>query len=245
MKEKEKRSRIVLTLCSILVGLIGLGVLLYPTVSRYYYSMMQAQMIEKYENSMHDYEKSEYEELFLMARQYNQYLYDNHISFENIEAERRNLQNEGLFYDEILNPDGNGVMGYLVIDKIDVKLPISHSIEEAVLKEGIGHLEGTSLPTDDNSVHCVLFGHRGLPSSVLLTDLDQLQEGDFFQIYVADRILIYSVDQILVVTPEETESMFIEDSKNYVTLVTCTPYGVNTHRLLVRGTLIETDKADR
>ena len=236
-KNTKSKSRIFLMVCSVIVGLVGLCILLYPFASQYYYGLMQAKMIDSYVDSMKGYKKEQYDALYGMACDYNGRLYENGISFENIEAQRSTLINEGFVYDDILNPKGNGVMGYLVIDKIHVKLPISHGVSEDVLKEGIGHLEGTSFPTEGDSVHSVLFGHRGLPSSVLFTDLDRLQEGDVFEIYTADRILTYTVDRVVVVLPEETDDLLIEEGNNDVTLLTCTPYGVNTHRLHVRGVL--------
>lgn len=226
-------------ICSVIVGVVGLGVLLYPFVNQYYYGLMQAKMIDNYVDSMKGYKKEQYDALYGRACEYNERLYEKRISFEDIEAQRSTLEKEGFVYNEILNPRGDGVMGYLVIDKINVKLLISHGVTEDILKEGIGHLEGTSFPAEGESVHSVLFGHRGLPTSILFTDLDQLKEGDVFEIYTADRILTYTVDQIMVVTPEETDELLIDEGKNYVTLLTCTPYGINTHRLYVRGVLTE------
>lgn len=231
--------RKILVFCSVIVGLVGLCILLYPYASRLYYNWIQAQMIDSYVDSMKGYKKDQYDTLYDRACDYNEILFSNNISFENIESGRSILVNDGFVYDEILNPVENGVMGYLVIDKINVRLPISHGVGEDILKEGIGHLEGTSFPTEGDSVHAVLFGHRGLPSSVLLTDLDQLQEGDSFEIYVADRILTYMVDRVVTVLPEETSDLLIEENGNYVTLITCTPYGVNTHRIHVRGVLTD------
>lgn len=142
-------------------------------------------------------------------------------------------------YWSLLDPDGTGVMGYLEIPKISLRLPIYHGTGDAALQKGIGHLAGTSLPVGGSGTHCVLSGHRGLPSALLFTDLDQLETGDTFTLYVLDQRLSYQVDQILVVEPEDVSTLAPEDGKDYVTLVTCTPYGVNTHRLLVRGSRIE------
>lgn len=138
-------------------------------------------------------------------------------------------------YNKILDPAGTGVMGYIDIDKIGVELPIYHGTDSTVLQVGIGHIEGSSLPVGGESTHCVLSGHRGLPSAKLFTDLDELKIGDTFTITVLDRVLIYQVDQIKVVLPEEVADLQIENGKDYCTLVTCTPYGINTHRMLVRG----------
>lgn len=148
-------------------------------------------------------------------------------------------QYETGIYNNMVNPFGNGMMGYIEIPGIQVRLPIYHGVDEAVLQVGIGHLESTSLPVGGESSHCVLSGHRGLPSARLFTDLDQLVEGDVFYIHVLNQTLVYQVDNIRIVEPEDLSALTIEEGKDYCTLVTCTPYGVNTHRLLVRGVRVD------
>ena len=143
-------------------------------------------------------------------------------------------------YSGLLNVDGSGIMGYIEIPKISVSLPIYHGTGEAVLQVGVGHLDWTSLPTGGEGTHTVLSGHRGLPSAKLFTHLDQMEVGDTFQLRILDEVLTYQVDQILIVLPEETSDLVIQKGKDYCTLITCTPYGINTHRLLVRGQRVET-----
>jgi sortase A len=146
-------------------------------------------------------------------------------------------------YNSLLNFDGSGIMGYLEIPKIKVRLTIYHGTDEPTLENGVGHLEGTSLPIGGNSTHCVLSGHRGLPSAKLFTDLDKLENGDLFYIYILGETHAYEVDQVLVVEPTQVESLKITPEQDYVTLLTCTPYGVNSHRLLVRGHRTEVREA--
>jgi sortase A len=148
-------------------------------------------------------------------------------------------------YNTILDPTGTGIIGYLEIENIGVNLPIYHGVEESVLSVGIGHLPGTSFPTGTASTHTVLSGHRGLPSAELLTNLDQMIEGDTFLLHIMDQVFAYEVDSINIVLPNETESLYIYDGEDYVTLVTCTPYGVNTHRLLVRGKRVDYNQEER
>lgn len=146
---------------------------------------------------------------------------------------------DGKSYEELLLAEDSGVMGYLEIEKIKLKLPIYHGVSEEALEDGVGHLEGTSLPVGGETTHAVLFGHRGLPSAKLFTDLDQLEAGDTFQITVLDRVLVYEVTQTEVVLPEELNDLAVEPGKDQVTLVTCTPYGVNSHRLLIHGERVQ------
>ena len=143
----------------------------------------------------------------------------------------------------LLNPSNNGIMGYIEIPIIKGRMPLYHGTEESVLQVGIGHLDWTSLPTGGESTHCVVSGHRGLPSAKLFTDLDQIVVGDIFYLHILDETLCYQVDQILVVEPDDTKALLVEEGKDYCTLVTCTPYGVNSHRMLVRGERVEDFKA--
>ncbi|MEI3303681.1 MAG: class C sortase [Lachnospiraceae bacterium] len=159
------------------------------------------------------------------------------ICWERVEKEA--LLIDGKSYDELLLAEDSGVMGYLEIEKIKLKLPIYHGVSEEALESGVGHLEGTSLPVGGETTHAILFGHRGLPSAKLFTDLDQLEVGDTFQITVLDRVLVYEVTQTEVVLPEELNGLTAESDKDQVTLVTCTPYGVNSHRLLIHGERVQ------
>ena len=176
--------------------------------------------------------------MLIKAREYNSSLSSTKI----VDVFQNPVQTNSSEYLSILNVDDNGMMGYISIPKIDVRIPIYHGTSSDILQKGVGHLEGSSLPVGGESTHAILSAHRGLPSSRLFTDLDQLKEGDIFYIYVLDEVLAYQVDQVLVTEPSETEALKIVDGKDYITLVTCTPYAVNTHRLLVRGERIEYNK---
>ena len=226
----------------LIMGVTGLGIALYPAVSNFFQERQQEQLVEEYRNQVAAMEQEMYDKLFAEAEEYNRRLYEEDIDFISIEGERSKLEAEGLYYQELLKIEEDAIMGYLVIDKLDVRLPIDYGTEEEVLQKRVGHMEGTSLPIGGENTHAVLFGHRGLPSSKLFTDLDQMEIGDTFEIYVLNRRLVYEVDQILVVTPGTTENLEIEEGKDYVTLVTCTPYAVNTHRLLVRGVRVDGSK---
>lgn len=219
--------RIWPTLCVILCFLIGLSLLLYPSVSNWWNSLHASSVIVDYETSREKLTEVDYEALFDIAEEYNRKI--TKVDFPLMYHD----QVEG--YEDALNLDGSGVMGYITIAKIHVKLPILHGTSEGVLQKAIGHLEGTSLPTGGAGNHCVLSAHRGLPSARLFTDLDQMKTGDRFVLTVLNRELIYEVDQILVVEPQEVEALYPVQGEDYCTLVTCTPYGVNSHRLLVRG----------
>ena len=174
------------------------------------------------------------------GRRFSQKLAELGISFDMLgEAEKEALLIDGKSYDELLLAEDSGVMGYLEIEKIKLKLPIYHGVSEEALEAGVGHLEGTSLPVGGETTHAILFGHRGLPSAKLFTDLDQLEVGDTFQITVLDRVLVYEVTQTEVVLPEELNGLTTESDKDQVTLVTCTPYGVNSHRLLIHGERVQ------
>ena len=215
------------------IFLIGLAVLLYPVMSNVINTARNADRIADYENFVATITEADYTEYFDKAHEYNEKL-ANHLVSKGDES-----------YDEALNIGASGMMGYLEIPKIKVRLPIYHGVEEKVLQVGIGHIEGTSLPVGGESTHCVLSGHRGLPSATLLTNLNRMEEGDEFYIYVLNEIIAYRVDDIRVVKPDEMDSLGIERGEDYVTLVTCTPYGINSHRLLVRGTRTEYNVDDR
>ena len=228
--------RKILTVLAILLGLAGLGVLLYPSVSNWMEQAKQRRQIAAYQEAQAQMEQKRRAALLAEADRYNQKLAELGISFDMLgEAEKEALLIDGKSYDELLLAEDSGVMGYLEIEKIKLKLPIYHGVSEEALESGVGHLEGTSLPVGGETTHAILFGHRGLPSAKLFTDLDQLEEGDHFLIHVLNETLCYEVDKISVVKPEETSSLAVEEGKDLVTLLTCTPYGVNTERLLVRG----------
>ena len=212
--------------------LIGISVLLYPAFSDYWNSKTQSRAITNYEAVLQYLEPEDYSAIFQAAYDYNAALYETDYPF----IDYKNVPG----YHEALKVEGTDVMGYLKIDKIGVELPIYHGTSDIVLSMGVGHLQGTSLPVGGTSTHSVLSAHRGLPSAKLFTDLDRLEPGDTFQITIFDQVLTYQVDQIKIVTPTEVVDLQVEEGKDYCTLFTCTPYGINTHRMLVRGIRIET-----
>lgn len=226
MKKNKLDKFITILLCLLLF--FGLSLLLYPTVSDYLNSLHQTKAIVNYTEEVENLDEETYDEMWEAVRQYNQSILEKDNIYLLSEEERQQ-------YEELLNVSGLGVMGYIEIPLIDCILPIYHGTEESVLQTAIGHLEWSSLPGGGENTHCVLSGHRGLPSAKLFTNLDKLAEGDTFMIRVLDEVLTYEVDQILIVEPHETEALQIVAGEDYCTLVTCTPYGINTHRLLVRG----------
>ena len=228
----KKKKRNWITPFLILILLVGLSLLLYPTVSDYWNSFHQSRAIASYAEDVAKLDTVQYDDLWKAAKKYNEALAKGDINYVLKDEQKEK-------YESLLNVSGTGVMGYIEIPSINCSLPIYHGTDEAALQIAAGHLEWTSLPTGGESTHCVLSGHRGLPSAKLFTDLDRLAEGDIFVLRVLDEVLTYEVDQILIVEPEETEDLQIEKGKDYCTLVTCTPYGINTHRLLVRGHRIE------
>lgn len=236
MKNKHKQT--LSTLLLVLVFLVGLSLLLYPTVSDYWNSLHQSRAIASYAEQVATLDNAAYDALWAEARAYNDTL--------RTKTDRFTLTDEELAeYNATLNVPGTNVIGYIEIPKIDCYLPIYHGTDEATLQVGVCHLEGSSLPVGGAGTHCVLSGHRGLPSAKLFTDLDQLAEGDTFVLYVLDETLTYEVDQIRIVEPQEVDELAIEDGQDYCTLVTCTPYGINTHRLLVRGHRVENAETDQ
>lgn len=212
----------------ILVLLIGLSLLLYPSFSDWWNARYQVDSIVKYAESVSTLNDDVYYEILESAREYNKTLLVRGNVYLLNDEQRQS-------YDSELNFSGNGIMAYVEIPSINVHLPVYHGTDEAVLQVAIGHLDWTSLPVGGESTHCVISGHRGLPSARLFTDLDKLAVGDYFMMNVLDEVLTYEVDQIRIVLPHETEELLIQEGKDLVTLVTCTPYGVNSHRMLVRG----------
>ncbi len=223
--KKGRLSSVIL----ILIFLVGLSLLLYPTVSEWWNSFHSSKAISNYEEVVDSLKEEEYERFLKEAQEYNQSFIKHQLNDE-----------EYVKYESILNVGGNGIMGYIEIPLIDVSLPIYHGTAESVLQVAVGHLEWTSLPVGGKGTHCVLSGHRGLPSAKLFSNLDKLANGDIFILNVLNEKLTYEVDQILIVNPDEVEALDVIKSEDYCTLVTCTPYGINTHRLLVRGHRIET-----
>ena len=216
----------------ILALVAGLSLLLYPTVSDYWNLLHASQAVASYDQAVKSMDEGKYDELLQRAGQYNRNLFLRGTLFALTDEERED-------YNSQLDIDGSGVMGYIEIPTIKVSLPIYHGTSDDVLQVAVGHLEWSSLPVGGESTHCVLSGHRGLPSAKLFTDLDKLREGDTFLLRVLDEILTYEVDQILIVEPQDTAALEIVEGQDYCTLVTCTPYGINTHRLLVRGHRID------
>lgn len=222
------RKERIITICIINILVIGIIMLLYPTLSNYYNSFHQTHVVEKYEESVNKLEDEKYSNELAKARRYNKELTERINQFYSSSEEH----NE---YMKLLNLADDNIMGYIVIPKINCTVPIYHGTEEKIMQIAIGHIEGSSLPVGGESTHCVLSGHRGLPQSKLFTNINQLEKKDTFTLHVLNEILEYEVDQIIVVEPQEIEELAIEEGKDYCTLVTCTPYGINTHRLLVRG----------
>jgi sortase A len=228
---KKYFSTVVLTIAF----LIGFSLILYPLVSDYVNTSHQSRVIASYEDDVSNLTASDYSGQLQAAVAYNEELAANPDSFLSVSKDTSK-------YDSLMNPFGNGIMGYIEIDSLDVRLPIYHGTSDSVLEIGAGHVEGSSLPVGGESTHCVLSGHRGLPSSKLFTDLDKMTIGDVFFIHTLGKVIAYQVDQILIVDPDDTSDLNIVEGKDYCTLVTCTPYGVNTQRLLVRGARVYYDE---
>lgn len=241
MKKKEKvrkggKKKVSLsTIILIVILLVGLSVMLYPTVSDYWNSFHQTRAIANYDAVVAEMDETDYEALFAEAERYNERLRELGAPFSQSD------QLAGT-YNRVLNVTGNGIIGYISINKIGVELPIYHGTSDSVLNVAAGHLEGSSLPIGGESRHSVLSAHRGLPSAKLFTDLDRMEVGDRFTITVLNKILTYEVDQILIVEPTQMEALNVTQGKDYCTLLTCTPYGINSHRLLVRGHRVENEQ---
>lgn len=216
------------TIFIILIFLVGLGFISYPTVSNLWNQAHQSRAIATYSKQVEKLDDSENKKMLKAARKYNKSLLKKSDHWKLSKKDKKK-------YESLLDVSGTGIMGYIEVSKIDCSLPIYHGTDEGALQIAIGHLEGSSLPVGGKSTHCVLSGHRGLPSARLFTDLDQMEEGDIFILNVLGRKLAYEVDQIRVVLPEEMSDLEVIEGKDLCTLVTCTPYGINTHRLLVRG----------
>ena len=207
---------------------VGLSVLLYPSISSYWNTKTQSKAIVDYEAMLAQYKPEDYSAVFSEAETYNE-------SLGKLEKPLQDYPDLAAQYDSALNLTGNGMMGYITVPKISQELPVYHGTSDAVLSVAVGHLEGTSLPVGGESTHCVVSAHRGLPSAVLFTHLDRMEIGDTFYFTILDRTITYQVDDIRIVEPHDTSLIGITPGKDYCTLLTCTPYGINTHRLLVRG----------
>ena len=222
------------TILFVIVFLAGLSLLLYPTVSDYWNSFHQSRAIASYVDAVDNTDEQKLEEMRLAAEAYNEKLLSKQDRYDMSDSDRAE-------YESLLDVSGTGVMGYVEIPSINVSLPIYHGTDNTILQIGVGHIEGTSLPVGGASTHCAVSGHRGLTSSKLFTDIDQMAEGDTFKLYVLGETLTYEVDQIRIVLPDELNDLKIEEGQDYCTLFTCTPYGVNSHRLLIRGHRIAND----
>lgn len=222
----------ITTILLILLFLVGLGLILYPTFSNWWNTFHSSKAINAYSDMVANLDEDQYEEIIAAAHEFNASRLTAGTSFS-MSPEQKEL------YPELLNVGGDGIMGYIEIPSIGVALPIYHGTEERILQVAVGHLDWSSFPIGGESTHSVLSGHRGLPSARLFTDLDDLREGDLFMIRVLGELLTYEVDQILIVDPTDVDSLKVEQGKDLCTLVTCTPYGINTHRLLVRGHRVE------
>ena len=227
---KAKIKKILPNIILALVFIVGLCIFLYPYASDFINSVTQQREISQYESTVSELSTETFDKIIQETLEFN-----NSLIGKNLATNRDNLDKEK--YEKTLSLNSTGIMGYLKISKINVKLPIYHGTDMSTLQNGIGHLEGTSFPIDSETEHSVLVGHTGLPAAKLLTDLVELKVGDNFDVIILNKIYTYEIDQILVVEPNDTDSLEIEEGKKYCTLVTCTPYGINSHRLLVRGHL--------
>ena len=230
---------------SILVGLlflVGLGIMIYPTVSNQWNTYRQNKLISNYEKIVDDMSDEDFSQEWQNAQAFNETISGNNV-FADVFGEK-SKDSENSEYNRVLNVNNNGIMGYISIPEINIKLAIYHGTSDDVLQTGVGHINGSKLPIGGESTHCVLAAHRGLPSAELFTDIDQLQTGDKFYLHILDKVLAYEVDQILPMVDKDDHqtlqnALSITEDQDYVSLFTCTPYGVNSHRLIVRGHRVE------
>lgn len=242
MKSKKKGKITIKDIIRLLVLLVAFAVLLYPTYSRYLNEKNGSKVVSEYDEKSVKLSHAEKEQMLADARAYNQEMLGNIDLIDPFSQTEPEVDER---YESLLNVEGSGMMGYVKIPKINVELPIYHGTSESVLQAGVGHFQGTSLPVGGDSTHTVLTGHRGLPDKTLFTNMDKMEVGDIFYIKVLDATLAYEVDQILTVLPEDTEALSIVPRQDYATLVTCTPFAINTHRLLVRGHRIPYEEANK
>ena len=228
----KKKNNNWTTVFLVLLLLAGVSLLLYPSLSDYWNSMHQTRAIASYAETVSQLDTAQYDEMWKAAQDYNRSLAQRETAFALTDEQKA-------AYESLLDVSGLGVMGYIEIPEIDCSLPIYHGTEESGREVAVGHLGWSGLPVGGEGTHCVLSGHRGLPSAKLFTNLDKLAVGDTFLLRVLDEVLTYEVDQILIVEPEQVDALGIVPGEDYCTLVTCTPYGINTHRLLVRGHRVE------
>ena len=228
----KKKTDIISTVILLFILLVGLSVMFYPTVSDWWNSRVQSRAIANYDQTIQHIDPHRYDEIWAEANEYNKKLAELYAPFSNAD--------EISGYDDILDLSRTGIMGYITIPVIKVELPVYHGTSAEVLNIAAGHLKGSSLPVGGKNTHAVISAHRGLPSARLFTDLDQLVKGDTFTITILDQIFTYEVEEILIVNPDEMDKLSIIPDGDYVTLMTCTPYGVNTHRLLIRSHRIDT-----
>lgn len=226
---KKKKTTLIL----LGVFFLGLFILLYPMISQYWNSRFQLQAVTSYEEDLQKISTDKYKDMIKEADDYNKKL--SKLSYPLVQYKKLKE------YDEILNVNGSGMMGYISINKIRVELPIYHGTSAEVLNQTAGHLQGSSFPVGGKNTHAIISAHRGLPSSKLFTDLNKLEIGDTFSVTILNQTYTYEVDSIKVVKPSEVKDIVIEKGEDYITLLTCTPYGINTHRLLVRGKRLNTD----
>lgn len=224
----KKNSNNAINIILIFTLLAGLSLLLYPSVSNYWNSFHQSKVIAEHVEQVSELDEAQCNQLWGAAVEYNTSLKERNNDYIQNEIQKEQ-------YSSLLDVTGTGVMGYIEIPTIQCTLPIYHGTDDSILQVAVGHLEWSSLPVGGESSHCVLSGHRGLPSAKLFSNLDKLSIGDIFELRVLNEVLTYEVDQILIVKPDESDNLRIIEGKDYCTLVTCTPYGVNSHRLLVRG----------
>ncbi len=239
-KQKRQKKKNKGTLVNVILGvimLVGIGIIAYPSFSDWWNNFHQSRAIASYVEQVAQMDQETFDRMWAEAEAYNEKLKGNSNRMSLTEAELKE-------YNAVLDVTGTGIMGYIDIPKIDISLPVYHGTDEAVLQIAIGHIEGTSLPVGGLGTHSVMSGHRGLPSAKLFSDLDQLEVGDRFLLQILDRTLTYEVDQIRIVLPTELQDLQIDDGADLSTLVTCTPYGINTHRLLVRGHRVENAAED-
>ncbi len=232
MAGKKKKTDFT-TLLLVAIMLAGLGLVVYPSFSDYWNSFHQSRAIASYDTAVKEMDTSQNDALWQEAVEYNKRLTESGTKWTMSEEELEE-------YSHILDITGTGIMGYVKIPELKVSLPIYHGTDEAVLQIAVGHVAGSSLPTGGVGTHCTVSGHTGLPSAKLFTDIDKLIEGDLFELHVLNHTMTYMVDQISVVLPHEMDGLKIDPEQDYATLVTCTPYGINSHRLLVRGHQVET-----
>ncbi len=230
---------------SILVGLlflVGLGIMIYPTVSNQWNTYRQNKLISNYEKIVDDMSDEDFSQEWQNAQAFNETISGNNVFADVFDEKSKDSENSE--YNRVLNVNNDGIMGYISIPEINIKLAIYHGTSDDVLQTGVGHINGSKLPIGGESTHCVLAAHRGLPSAELFTDIDQLQTGDKFYLHILDKVLAYEVDQILPMVDKDDHqtlqnALSITEDQDYVSLFTCTPYGVNSHRLIVRGHRVE------